>query len=118
MKAKAGADLRKPNPAGKRTAPKLQKRESFEPVAATKTRQSRSPTARGKGNPTSNVVRADYRAVRAAREGKKYINLLIDEELQLEVRARMMLRKLTWESLIESLLQKWLDENPNFRPRK
>ena len=107
-----------PNPAGKRTAPRLQKRESFEPVAATKTRQSRNPPDRGEGDPTSNVVRADYRAVRAAREGKKYINILIDEELQLEVRARMMLRKLTWESLIESLLQKWLDENPNFRPRK
>ncbi len=56
--------------------------------------------------------------MRAAREGKKYINILIDEELQVEVRPRMMLRKLTWESLIESLLQKWLDENLNFRPRK
>ncbi len=118
MKAKAEADLRHPNLVDKRTAPRLQKRGSFEPVAATKTRQFRSPTDRGKGNPTSNVVRADYRAVRAAREGKKYINILIDEELQVEVRPRMMLRKLTWESLIESLLQKWLDENPNFRPRK
>ena len=118
MKGKAAADLRKPNPAGKRSAPRLQNRESFQPVAATKTRQSRSRSDREKGNPTSNVVRADYRAVRAAREGKKYINILIGEELQLEVRARMMLRKLTWESLIENLLQKWLAENPNFRPRK
>lgn len=118
MKAKAGANLRKPNLASKRTASSLQERESSAPITATKTRQSRSPTDRGKGNPTSNVVRADYRAVRAAREGKKYINILIDEELQREVRPRMMLRKLTWESLIESLLQKWLDENPNFRPGK
>ncbi len=34
--------------------------------------------------------------MRAAKEGKKYINVLIDEELQLELRPRMMLRKLTW----------------------
>ena len=81
------------------------------------------PKARQPRQPVSEVeqtgpakVRADYRAVRAAKEGKKYINVLIDEELQLEVRPRMMLRKLTWETLIEGLLQKWLKANPKFHP--
>ena len=33
-------------------------------------------------------VRPDSRATRAARDGKKYINVLIDAELQVEVRVR------------------------------
>ena len=60
--------------------------------------------------------RPDYRKTRASKEGKKYINILIDEELQSEIRPRMMTRKLTWESLVEGLLQRWLSENPEFRP--
>jgi len=60
--------------------------------------------------------RPDYRKTRASKEGKKYINILIDEELQAELKPRMVTRKLTWETLVESLLQRWLDENPGFKP--
>jgi len=60
--------------------------------------------------------RPDYRKTRASKEGKKYINILIDEELQSELKPRMVTRKLTWETLVESLLQRWLDENPGFKP--
>lgn len=60
--------------------------------------------------------RPDYRKTKASKEGKKYINVVIDEELVSELKPRMVTRKLTWETLIESLLQRWLDENPGFKP--
>jgi len=62
-------------------------------------------------------VRPNYRTVRAAQGNKKYINVLIDAELQMEIRVRMTTRKLTWETLIESLFRRWLEENPEFRPK-
>lgn len=82
------------------------------------TKKSRQPkrSVSVVGQPKPARVRVDYRAAKAAKENKKYINVLIDEELQLEVRPRMMLRKLTWEALIEGLLRKWLKANPKFRP--
>ena len=61
-------------------------------------------------------TRPDYRKTRASKEGKKYINILIDEELQSELKPRMVTRKLTWESLVEGLLQRWLEENPGYKP--
>ena len=57
-----------------------------------------------------------YRGLRAAKGNKKYINVLVDAELQMEVRVRMTTRKLTWNSLVESLFRGWLEENPEFRP--
>jgi len=60
--------------------------------------------------------RPDYRKTRASKEGKKYINILIDEELQAELKPRIVTRKLTWETLVESLLRRWLEENPGFKP--
>ncbi len=63
-----------------------------------------------------NKTRPDYRKTRASKEGKKYINILIDEELQSELKPRMVTRKLTWESLVEGLLQRWLEENPGYKP--
>ena len=63
------------------------------------------------------LMRTDSQTRRAAREGKKYINVLVDAELQLDVRVRMTTRKLTWDTLIGSLFRRWLEENPEFRPK-
>ena len=60
--------------------------------------------------------RPDYRKTRASKEGKKYINILIDKDLQFELKPRMATRELTWESLVEGLLRRWLEENPGFKP--
>lgn len=60
--------------------------------------------------------RLDYRKTRAGKEGKKYINILIDKELQSELKPRMVTRNLTWESLVEGLLRRWLEENPGYKP--
>lgn len=61
-------------------------------------------------------TRPDYRKTRASKEGKKYLNILIDEELQSELKPRMVTRKLTWETLVEGLLKRWLAENPGYKP--
>ena len=66
--------------------------------------------------PEATNKREDYRKARARNEGRKFINILIAEELQSEIRPRMMTRKLTWEMLIEGLLRDWLKKNPGFRP--
>lgn len=63
------------------------------------------------------IVRPHSQAMKVAGEGKKYINVLVDAELQLEVRVRMTTRKLTWDTLIGSLFRRWLEENPEFRPK-
>jgi len=68
------------------------------------------PEQRATDSANRNTVRTDYRAQGAAKHGKKYINVFIDEELHLEVRPRMMLRKLTWGTLIEDLLQNWFEK--------
>lgn len=115
MKSKARAVLRQPDVSIKRTPTSLSKVESAAPTLPTKSRRSQRQLSSHVNGPSPTAVRADYRAVRAAKEGKKYINVLIDEELQLELRPRMMLRKLTWETLIESLLRRWLKKNPEFR---
>lgn len=60
--------------------------------------------------------RLDYRKTRADKEGKRYINILIDKDLQAELKPRMVTRNLTWESLVEGLLTRWLEENPGFKP--
>ena len=61
-------------------------------------------------------IRLDYRKTRADKEGKGYINVLIDRDLQSELKPRMVTRKLTWESLVERLLRRWLEENPGYKP--
>ena len=63
------------------------------------------------------VVRSNSQTMRAARDGKKYINVLVDAELHVEVRVRMTTRKLTWNTLVASLFRRWLEENPDFRPK-
>ncbi len=90
--AKTVATFRAPNP-----APKLQEAATI--------REPAEPKAR-----------LDYRKTRASKEGKKYINILIDKDLQSELKPRMVTRNLTWESLVEGLLQRWLEENPGFKP--
>lgn len=78
--------------------------------------ESREPSVKEPVAFPENKIRPDYRKTRASKEGKKYINILIDEELQSELKPRMVTRKLTWESLVEGLLRRWLEENPGYRP--
>ena len=57
----------------------------------------------------------DYRTKKIL-AGKKAISLVIDEDLRMEIRTRMMFRKLTWDTLVEGLLRQWLEENPGIKP--
>ena len=101
------------------TAQAEQERPKPIPRTSTTVQSKVQPSAMRSTEPAMDPVarpRPDYRKTRASKEGKKYINILIDEELQSEIRPRMMTRKLTWESLVEGLLQRWLNENPEFRP--
>lgn len=66
--------------------------------------------------PEEPKTRLDYRKTRADKEGKKYINILIDKDLQRQLKPRLVTRNLTWEGLVEGLLRRWLEENPSFEP--
>lgn len=116
IKSKAKVGSRTTDRVTKPASTKLPKRENSEPAPVKRASQLHEPAPKGIGSATGRTVRTDYRAQRAAKHGKKYINVLVAEELQREVRPRMMLRKLTWETLIEGLLQKWLAKNPQFHP--
>ena len=86
-----------------------------EPAAKRLTSTTKATVNRA-STPEATNKREDYRKARARNEGRKFINILIAEELQSEIRPRMMTRKLTWEMLIEGLLRDWLKKNPGFRP--
>jgi hypothetical protein len=97
----------------------LPKSPTAVPTAPTPPRKPEEPRAQNIKEPIpapESKTRPDYRKTRASKEGKKYINILIDEELQSELKPRMVTRKLTWESLVEGLLQRWLEENPGYKP--
>ena len=103
-------------PAEETEAPREEKAEIIPPPEKTESASVSEPKQAARKEPEEPKTRLDYRKTRADKEGKKYINILIDKDLQSELKPRMVTRNLTWESLVEGLLRRWLEENPGFKP--